>query len=421
MVTEFSNITKPLADLRQAFSGALGARGKAPPGPVSNMMHVGIVGEALTAEQAKALSDAYPELQFELFGREWQDRYPRHIEILFVEADANQRDNFETALRHLKARPASLQIAFVLHNASVTATRMLAHEGAAEVIPAPVNEPSLFLSMERLMSRRTLEQASPQKPGHVVALLKAGGGVGATSVGIQTAIALAASLRDAGQVCFADLDLQFGTAALHFDMTEVLTISDCIAAGEHIGETSFKSILATHQSGVRLLAGPNHVVALDKLTPPLVDSLIAGLRRDFATTIIDLPADWTAWTNRALQLCDRIVLVSRLSVPHIHLIRRQLSVLSQQKLDEVPVTLVCNAVTPEQQKLLPIKEAERALGRRFQVVLPSDERLMMAASNEGASLVSVRRGTKLEAGVAALAGVIGAQVLAGRPAALSTP
>ena len=100
-----------------------------------------------------------------------------------------------------------------------------------------------------------------------------------------------------------------------------------------------------------MLAAPRQLTPLDALTPQSgIESLVGGLRRDFALTIIDLPSVWTPWTNRALQLADRIVLVTQLSVPHVHLVRRQMNVLSLQKLDDRPLLLVCNALSSEQQK-----------------------------------------------------------------------
>ena len=150
------------------------------------------------------------------------------------------------------------------------------------------------------------------------------------------------------------------------------------------------------------------------LTPQLVDALISGLRRDFALTILDLPSVWTAWTNRALQLADRIVLVTRLSVPHVHLVRRQLGVLALQNLDSA-------AAHPGLQRR-DRRSAESARRSRppnarsaapFDIVLPEDARVMGAATNQGLPLSAVRRGTKLEKAVGQLADAIAADALVG--------
>ncbi len=128
--------------------------------------------------------------------------------------------------------------------------------------------------------------------------------------------------------------------------------------------------------------------------------------------IADLPSVWTAWTYATLQMAARIVLVTRLSVPHVHLVRRQLSLLALQKLDTVPLTLICNAVNSDRQNLLSVKAAERAIGREFDLVIPEDTRVMEPACNQGLDIRSVRRGTKLEKAIAELAGVMSADATA---------
>jgi pilus assembly protein CpaE len=287
----------------------------------------------------------------------------------------------------------------------------LTRAGAADVVPLPANEAVWALAIERLLSRDSSSREPGRKQGQVVALLKAGGGVGATSLGVQSAYQLVGRAGTDRKICFGDLDLQFGTAALCFDINEALTVTDCVAVGEVLEETQFATALAQHKSGIRVLAAPREATPLEALTPQLVEALIRGLRRDFALTVLDLPSVWTAWTNHALHLSDRIVLVTQLSVAHVHLLRRQLAILSMQNLDSLPLTLVCNAVTADQQNLLSIKAAEKALGRPFDIVVPEEARAMVAAANQGLPTSEVRRSAKLDKALAQLADRIGADAL----------
>lgn len=366
---------------------------------------------AMSPGDAAGLASLFPTLQFEQAGFAWPDQLPPNTEMLIVELDASSVLEVEKAARYLKTRPSGLSVLVAMRHANVAISRALARAGAADVIPLPATEASWALAIERLLTR-DVAVTPGRRAGQVVALLKAGGGVGATSLGVQAAHLLAARGGADAKICFADLDLQFGAAALYFDLEEVLTVTDCVAVGDLLGETQFATALGAHKSGIRVLAAPRDVTALDALTPPLVDALIGGLRRDFALTILDLPTAWTAWTNRALQLADRIVLVTQLSVAHVHLARRQLGVLAMQNLDRLPVSLIANAVTGDQQNLLPVKAAERALGRSFDIILPQDTRAMGEAANQGLPLAGVRRGTKLEKSVGQLAEWMAADALA---------
>jgi pilus assembly protein CpaE len=333
-----------------------------------------------------------------------------------VGLDAAAPDDMAAAGRRLRASASPAQTVVMLRHADIANTRALSHAGAADVLFAPAGEAALALCLERLLARETAKRGPAGKSGQMVALLKAGGGVGATALGVQLTTILAERAGQPDRICFADLDLQFGSAALYFDLAEALTITDCLAVGEFLQDTQFATALAAHKSGARVLAGPRDLTTLDALTPALADALVGGLRRDFTLTIVDLPSVWTAWTNRVLQLADRIVLVTALSVPHVHLVRRQLQVLSLQKLDTLPLTLVCNAVTSEQQSMLSLKAAEHAIGRPFDIVVPDDSRIMGTAINEGLTLSAVRRGTKLERAVGLVADAVAADALTGATA-----
>jgi pilus assembly protein CpaE len=261
----------------------------------------------------------------------------------------------------------------------------------------------LVLSLERLLAR----PASFEHPsgGRLVALLKAGGGTGATALGTQLVAMLAGRLGSAG-VCFADLDLQFGQGALYLDLADAMTLTDILSGGGALDEAPLATAIARHRSGARLLGAPREMTPLETLSPGDVDGLVKALKRNFAVTLMDLPPVWTAWTNEALQLCDRIVLVTQLSVPHINLAKRQLRVMASQGLDSIPLTLVCNKLSVDQQALVSLKNAEKALGRAFDVVIPEDHKLMDSAIAQGCQISAIRPGSKLEKKIAELAAAI---------------
>lgn len=378
------------------------------------MQTVGVVEGAVGGgDRIAALAVLFPNIGFESLGAVWPDRVPLHVKILIASVDAAQAAELDDAVRRLKQSPAGLQTIVVLRNADVVSTRRLMQEGASDVLLDPVSEPALALSLERLLTRSNSSHGEGSRKGEVVAFLKAGGGVGATALAAQTAAMLAHQSGEGAQVCLADLDLQFGAAAFYLDIHDAVTISDCLGSGVTLSETPFATQLTAHKSGARVLAAPRDLTPLEFITPPLVDNLFHGLRNNFALTIVDLPSVWTAWTNRALQLADRIVLVTQLSVPHTQLVRRQLSVFNTQLLNDKPLTVVCNALSPEQQSSLSLKAAERAFGREFDVVIPEDRKVMNAAINQGVLTSEIKRKTKLEQGLHVLAGKVASDVFAG--------
>lgn len=376
------------------------------------MQTVGVVEGAIGGnDRVLALAALFPNITFEVLGAGWPDRVAPNIKILIAQVDAASATALDEAVERLRQSQSMFKTIIVLRHADVVTTRRLMRHGAADVLPDPVSEPTVALSLERLLTHESSHSDDGRSKGEVVAVLKAGGGVGATALAVQAAAMLAGRTAEGQHICLTDLDLQFGAASFYLDVPDAVTISDCLAAGVSLGETPFVTALNAHKSGARVLAAPRELTPLEFITPPLIDTLVAGLRRDFALTIIDLPSVWTAWTNRVLQLADRIVLVTALSVPHIHLVKRQLAVFSTQLLSDKPLTLVCNAVTPDQQAAVSLKAAERAIGRDFDIVIPEDKRVMNAAINQGLVISQVKRKTKLEKAISDLADKMAAGVL----------
>ncbi len=379
---------------------------------IAAIRRVGFVEGAIgDADAVNAIAGLFPHVVFQSVGSSWPESSSPHFDILIVSLDANDSSQIEDATRRLQSGMGDTQLVAVLRNADVATSRLLAREGVADVLPAPVSETALAISLERLLQNVVTDAAgAPGRGNQVVSLLKAGGGVGATALGVQLATMLAAQQGGRNQVCFADLDLQLGNASLYLDLSDSLTIGDCLASGLALDETQFSTVLAMHKSGARLLAAPRDLTALDSLSPLQVDGLISGLRRDFALTIVDLPPVWTSWTNRVLELSDRIILVTQLSVAHIHLVRRQINALALQRLGDRPLTLVCNDFSSEQDASISRKAAERAIGRAFDVVIPEDRKTMRSAINQGLQISSVSRGTKIEKALQQLADVFTAGV-----------
>jgi len=358
---------------------------------------VGVVDGAIGgAERFASMAALFPDVQFEPIGADWPRRQDPRLDVIIIGVSAASTEEVEAAIKLLKARNFAAKVLITLREADVTTTRRLVREGAADVLPAPVSEASLALSLERLLVTDGSGGGVPERAGRVIAVLKAGGGVGATALCVQSAIIMA---KGGQGVCVADLDLQFGAAAIYLDLPDAISVADLLGSGAGLADSPLAAALATHKSGVRVLAAPSDVVALETLSPHDSDALLTALRRDFRVTIVDLPSAWTAWTSQVLSAADHIVLVTQLSVPHVQQVKRQLRALAAQGLADHALTLVCNGLSSEQTATVSVKAAERALGRSFDVVIPEDRRTMAGAINEGVELAAIRRGTKLEKAV----------------------
>jgi pilus assembly protein CpaE len=365
---------------------------------------VGYVEGVINSEdQLASLAGLFPHVRFRSVGMNWPDPIPVGLGALIVTASSVDVDTISRRLADNRDGP---PVIVALNSTDTNDTRRLILAGAADILLAPVSEAAMALSLERLFAHAEATTASRGQAGRIIGLLKAGGGVGATAIGTQLACMMAARDGGAARVCFADLDLQFGLGSLYMDLGETMSLTDVLDGGGALEDAPLAAALARHRSGARLLAAPRDLTPLEVVVPDRITALVSALRREFAVTLIDLPTVWNAWTNQALQLCDQIVLITNLSLPHAILAKRQLRVLALQRLDTIALTMVCNRFAADQKAIITQKDAEKAIGRNFDLVLPEDRALMNDAVAQGCEISAIRAGSKLEKSIGRLASLI---------------
>lgn len=362
-------------------------------------------------EPSETLLAQFPQVSFRPLEARWSSAAVSGADAVMVRADAAKAADLDGLVVSLKDSQRADRAVVLLDNADLETTRRLVREGVFDVLPTPASETAMVISLERLLKRFETDTSKPRAAGQVIAFLKAGGGVGATTIASQLAIILASRDKNL-RVCLADLDVQSGSAAVYLDLPDTVTMRQVVAAGKTLGDIRFSEQLSAHPSGVRVLGDPQEFIPLESLQPALIENLIGALRREFDLVLVDLPPAWMSWTDRALRQADRIVLVTNLSVPHAHLTRRQLKILASQRLDVTPLTLVCNSIGGHTAAGVSVKAMEKAIGRDFDVLLPEDRKLVVEAINQGVALHSIKRGTKLEKALVALADSIHAPAMA---------
>lgn len=386
--------------------------------PTSRQTRLGYDPVAFDGKPPPAsLKELFPNVLFEPTGGAPFDDALSRFDLLIAAIDAAKAQEVETLCANLRDNARRGRVIVFLSHASVETTRRLVREGAGDVLVAPISEPALAAALERILATldRPVVVSNSGEQGHVVAMLKAGGGVGSTAIAAQIAT-LVASTGRASKVCLVDLDLQFGMAATYLDIAGSITMGEVLAAGGSPSEVAFTSELAPHSSGAKVLGAPKAFLPLEAIDNELVDGLLTALRRDFDLVLLDLPSAWTSWTSRVLHQADQIVLVTNLSVPHAHITQRQLGVLQSQGIDARAITLVCNRHGGDAPASISVRAVENAIGRSFDVTIPEDRKLMNEAVNQGAAIASLRRGSKLEKALRDLIAKISAARIAGAKA-----
>jgi pilus assembly protein CpaE len=254
-------------------------------------------------------SSAYPVAATDPTLRRIHDLNPT---VVIVDVPA---DNTMSALRaieliHLEA-PKTIIFAIGDTTHSQTIISMM-RAGAREFLERPASTNSLLEAFVRLASTQRKAKGEFQR-GRVFAFLNSKGGSGATTLAVNTALALQAAH---GSVALVDL-APMGHAHLHLSMQSQFSVTDAMQNLHRMDESLLVGYMARHKNGLDLLAGVSDPAA----APPAVGAEFARLFDllvgHYRHVVVDLSTRLDAATRTMCDLADAVLLVAQADVPSL--------------------------------------------------------------------------------------------------------
>jgi pilus assembly protein CpaE len=253
--------------------------------------------------------------------------------------------------------------------------------GADDYLPKPFELAILEAKVESML-RRSAGAAIKANRGRVILFAHAKGGVGTTSLAVNTAVLLAA--QSSRPVGLLDLDVEFGDSAVYLNVHPNQTLADLKAApGTVVDEALFAGFI-TESGSVRLVVGADLPERADLVTLPAVQLAIDRLSLTCGYVLIDAPASFSERTLTALDTSDLICLVTSGSLPSLKATRGCLDLFDKLGVAGGRVRLILNYSTTH---AIDIDTATSVLGRRPDFVVQHSDSLDRAA-NSGRPLVT---------------------------------
>ncbi|WP_426265766.1 AAA family ATPase [Sphingomonas sp. LHG3443-2] len=271
--------------------------------------------------------------------------------------------------------------------------RSLLRSGAHDVLPLPLSLDDLETSIAPLAQQvQQKEVQALASSSRLVTFCKARGGSGATAIASQLACRFAAREAAAGrEACLLDLDVQFGDVAFQLGLHPKFSLSDAIAAGVRLDGELLRSITTRHPSGLSVLSAPEEMLPLEALNNDQVLGVVERAQRAYGTVFVDLPANWTHWSLSLAARSDLILMIADLSVAGLRQARRQLDLLEEQDLGNVPLEIVLNRY--EKSLFGSVKQADavKALGRESRFTVANDPATITGAIERGVTVDEIKR------------------------------
>jgi pilus assembly protein CpaE len=264
----------------------------------------------------------------------------------------------------------------------VTLYRELVRRGVSDYMISPVGTLDVVRSICGLFS------APDAKPvGRVIAVVGAKGGVGASTVAHNIAWAVARDLALDSVV--TDLDLAFGTAGLDYNQDPPQGIADAVFSPDRIDTAFIDRLLSKCSDHLSLLAAPATLERAYDFGAEAFDGIFDALRATMPCVVLDVPHQWTGWTQRTLVSADDILIVATPDLANLRNAKNLFDFLRTSRLnDHRPFYMLNQVGVPKKPEIKPADFA-KALEDQPVAVIPFEPALFGAAANNGQMIAEV--------------------------------
>lgn len=243
--------------------------------------------------------------------------------------------------------------------------------------------------------------------GNVIAVVGTRGGVGATSVAVNTAWALAHEGKH--RVALLDLDLQFGAVALALDVEPGRGLREALENPDRIDSLFIASAAVGASENLYVLGAEDPLDQIWVPDPEALDLLLAELKQNFDCIVIDLPRTAAPAHAAVLKAATSVVLVTDRSLVGMRDTMR-LGAMMKSVAPEAKPLIVANRVGADRKSEIPQREFEKGTEVSVDLSVPEDSKAMGLAWHSGKAVAAVTKGGKLVAAFSALAQRAGPKV-----------
>jgi pilus assembly protein CpaE len=322
--------------------------------------------------------------------------------VVIVDIDPGSEADF-TALNALTQRLGGMPPVIVaIPVFDVSLARQLLQMRVADFVVKPVQPLDLVRACAR--AAQGAQNGGGATEATIYTFLPAAGGVGLTTLAIQTAMLL---LKGEGgkktNTCLVDLDFQHGSCCDYLDLEPRLDLDEIEPRPDRLDRQLLEVMISEHPSGLKVIAAPSRPAEMRSFDFEVVTRLLDLVASHFDNVVIDVPRTWFAWTDSVLIGSNRLFLVTEMTVPGLRHARHLVNVIRERLADGPRPEVIVNRF---EQRLfgpgLRRADIEQALGDTLALTIPNNFRLTSEAIDRGVPLDEVKAGNNISGALAKL-------------------
>lgn len=235
--------------------------------------------------------------------------------------------NWEEELATLAIRPASERppVVVIGRQGEPAVMRAAMRAGARDFFTHPVSPEEFTEVLQQISVDKYAAQFAGES--EITAVIGARGGAGTSMVSSNLAHVLT---RGFGvRTALIDMDIQFGTLPLFFDMQQSDGLLEALSRIDSLDEVAIGGYMLKHSSGVHILgSAPDQVVGTSELDEGRFVQLLTLLKKAYQHVVIDLPRQIDNITDALTSAADRVIVVAQPNIAHIKDTKQLLTLLT---------------------------------------------------------------------------------------------
>ncbi len=303
---------------------------------------------------------------------------------VIVDMDAANLEQIESLQRVMRRLEGRAPVVVVTQGFNASAVRILVQLQVADFLVKPITTADLVRSCIRALQGPGREENAESQ---IYTFMPAAGGVGATTLTLQTAFQLHRSVTRAASTCVVDLNFQQGSCAEYLDLEPRFDINEIENQPERLDRQLLDVMLSRHESGLCVLAAPTSPTDMRSFNTDVVVRMLDLVSAYFDNVVIDMPRTWFPWTETVLLGSNKLYLVAEMTVPCLRHTQRLIKAIHDTTGKEVKPNVIVNRF--EQKKSgsgIQQTDVEEILGDHFVGGIANNYRLVREALDRGVPL-----------------------------------
>lgn len=345
--------------------------------------------------------------------RLWQQDSPT---LVLLDVTLPGGDGYDLAVRIRGAEAAGKHVPIIMltSDRDVSQKVKALRSGADDYLVKPFHPAELLARIKALIARFAPGDSLVSRPpmGRIHAYYGAKGGVGTTTIAINTAIALRSLDR---RVVLVDGNLQFGDHRVFMDLAnDRKSIVDVVNAPS-VDADLVRGVIQSHESGVDLLLAPPSPEAADLVTAGHMHEILQVLATLYDYVIVDIDKRLDELNLMVLDIAETIFAVMTADLSCLKNVRLVLGTMGHLGYASGKLRLVLNRSNAYTG--ISVKSAEGALRQPIEHQIVNEYRGAISSLNTGAPFMAAKADSVLGRSVLDFAKAID-KAPAGRPVPL---